>query len=86
MRDTTAPESAEPQLIRARRGVILACGGFERNEQMRVKYQRAPIGVAYPSEMLVVRIWEEDGRLVATVTAPTRDDEPVLSGVELIPA
>ena len=53
---------------------------------MRVKYQRAPIGVAYPSEMLVVRIWEEDGRLVATVTAPTRDDEPVLSGVELIPA
>jgi succinate dehydrogenase/fumarate reductase flavoprotein subunit len=23
--------------------VILACGGFERNEQMRVKYQRAPI-------------------------------------------
>ncbi len=43
--DTTAPESAEPQLIRARRGVILACGGFERNEQMRVKYQRAPINV-----------------------------------------
>ena len=43
-------------------------------------------GVAYPGEMLVARIWEEDGRLVATVTAPTRDDEPVLSGVELIPA
>jgi 3-oxosteroid 1-dehydrogenase len=39
----TAGEGAEPQLIRARRGVILACGGFERNEQMRVKYQRAPI-------------------------------------------
>ena len=34
---------AEPRLIRARRGVILACGGFEHNEQMRVKYQRAPI-------------------------------------------
>jgi 3-oxosteroid 1-dehydrogenase len=43
VRDTTAAESAEPQLIRARRAVILACGGFERNEQMRVKYQRAPI-------------------------------------------
>ena len=43
VRDTNAPESAEPQLIRARRGVILGSGGFEHNEQMRVKYQRAPI-------------------------------------------
>ena len=43
VRDTQAPESAEPQLIRARRGVILGSGGFEHNEQMRVKYQRAPI-------------------------------------------
>ncbi|ANI42185.1 3-ketosteroid-delta-1-dehydrogenase [Mycolicibacterium vaccae 95051] len=43
VRDTGAPESAEPQLIRARRGVILGSGGFEHNEQMRVKYQRAPI-------------------------------------------
>jgi 3-oxosteroid 1-dehydrogenase len=33
----------EPRLIRARRGVILASGGFEHNEQMRVKYQRGPI-------------------------------------------
>ncbi|KLI10135.1 3-ketosteroid-delta-1-dehydrogenase [Mycolicibacterium conceptionense] len=43
VRDTTKGESAEPQLIRARRGVILGSGGFEHNEQMRVKYQRAPI-------------------------------------------
>lgn len=43
VRAADAPESAEPQLIRARRGVILASGGFEKNEQMRVKYQRAPI-------------------------------------------
>ncbi|BBY75211.1 3-oxosteroid 1-dehydrogenase [Mycolicibacterium parafortuitum] len=43
VRKTTAPESAEPQLIRARRAVILGSGGFEHNEQMRVKYQRAPI-------------------------------------------
>ncbi|MBO0680903.1 3-oxosteroid 1-dehydrogenase [Mycolicibacterium sp. S2-37] len=43
VRDTTAPESSEPRLIRARRGVILGSGGFEHNEQMRVKYQRAPI-------------------------------------------
>jgi 3-oxosteroid 1-dehydrogenase len=43
VRDANGSESAEPQLIRARRGVILASGGFEHNEQMRVKYQRAPI-------------------------------------------
>ena len=43
VRATSAQESAEPELIRARRGVILASGGFEHNEAMRVKYQRAPI-------------------------------------------
>jgi 3-oxosteroid 1-dehydrogenase len=43
VRDTGASETAEPQPIKARRGVIFACGGFEHNEQMRVKYQRAPI-------------------------------------------
>jgi acyl dehydratase len=44
-------------------------------------------GVAYPGEMLLARIWQEDdGLLVATVTAPSRDDAPVLTGVELIPA
>lgn len=43
VRDAREPESSEPQLIRARRGVILGSGGFEHNEQMRVKYQRAPI-------------------------------------------
>jgi 3-oxosteroid 1-dehydrogenase len=43
VRDARDPESSEPRLIRARRGVILGSGGFEHNEQMRVKYQRAPI-------------------------------------------
>jgi 3-oxosteroid 1-dehydrogenase len=43
VRKAGSPESAEPELIRARRGVILGSGGFEHNEQMRVKYQRAPI-------------------------------------------
>jgi 3-oxosteroid 1-dehydrogenase len=37
----------EPPLIRARRGVLLATGGFERNEEMRRRYQRAPIGTAW---------------------------------------
>ena len=32
-------------LVRAARGVVLAAGGFERNEQMRARYQRPPIGV-----------------------------------------
>ena len=43
VREAGAPESADPRLIRARRGVILGSGGFEHNEAMRVKYQRAPI-------------------------------------------
>ncbi|MGV9800994.1 3-oxosteroid 1-dehydrogenase [Mycobacterium sp. NPDC003449] len=43
VRRTGSSENAEPELIRARRGVILGSGGFEHNEQMRVKYQRAPI-------------------------------------------
>ena len=33
------------QEIRARRGVLLASGGFEHNVEMREKYQRAPITV-----------------------------------------
>ena len=43
-------------------------------------------GVVYPGEMLLARIWAEDSRLVAVVTAPSRDGGPVLSGVELVPA
>jgi len=37
----------EPRLIRARRGVLLATGGFERNEEMRRRYQRAPAGTQW---------------------------------------
>jgi acyl dehydratase len=43
-------------------------------------------GVAYPGETLRASIWKENDRLLATVTAPSRDDAVVLSGVELIPA
>lgn len=34
----------ETRTLRAEAGVILACGGFEHNAEMRQKYQRAPIG------------------------------------------
>ncbi|WP_313673778.1 3-oxosteroid 1-dehydrogenase [Mycolicibacterium sp.] len=47
VRDTSAPESDEPRLIRARRGVILGSGGFEHNESMRRKYQREPISTEW---------------------------------------
>jgi 3-oxosteroid 1-dehydrogenase len=36
-----------PAVIRARRGVLLATGGFERNAEMRQRYQRAPIGTEW---------------------------------------
>jgi 3-oxosteroid 1-dehydrogenase len=42
-----ATRDGEPVLIRARRGVLLASGGFERNEEMRRQYQREPIGVEW---------------------------------------
>jgi 3-oxosteroid 1-dehydrogenase len=34
-------------LVRASRGVLLASGGFEHNEEMRRQYQRAPIGTQW---------------------------------------
>jgi 3-oxosteroid 1-dehydrogenase len=36
-----------PAVVRAGRGVLIATGGFERNEQMRQRYQRAPIGTEW---------------------------------------
>ena len=39
--------NGEPALIRARRGVLIATGGFERDEQMRRRYQRAPVGTEW---------------------------------------
>ncbi|WP_431876601.1 3-oxosteroid 1-dehydrogenase [Amycolatopsis sacchari] len=35
------------EVLHARLGVVLAAGGFERNEEMRTKYQRQPIGTEW---------------------------------------
>jgi 3-oxosteroid 1-dehydrogenase len=35
------------QVLRARRGVVIASGGFERNAAMRARYQQAPIGTEW---------------------------------------
>ncbi len=42
-----AIRDGEMVLIRARRGVLIATGGFERDEQMRRRYQRAPAGTQW---------------------------------------
>jgi acyl dehydratase len=43
-------------------------------------------GVVFPGETLRVRIWKDGDGFAAHVTAPSRDDAVVLSGVELISA
>jgi acyl dehydratase len=42
-------------------------------------------GVLFPGEALKVSVWQEGGKLLAVLTAPSRDDAVVLSGVELTP-
>ncbi|MFI6868914.1 3-oxosteroid 1-dehydrogenase [Nocardia sp. NPDC050406] len=37
----------QSEVWRARHGVVLACGGFEHNAEMRRKYQREPIGTEW---------------------------------------
>jgi len=46
-RVTGVETGGQPALIRASRGVVLAAGGFERNEEMRRRYQRQPIGTEW---------------------------------------
>ena len=42
-------------------------------------------GVVFPGETLKAQVWKEDGRFIAGVVAPSRDDAAVLSDVELTP-
>ena len=42
-----ATRDGQPMLIRASLGVVLGAGGFERNEEMRRRYQRQPIGTEW---------------------------------------
>jgi 3-oxosteroid 1-dehydrogenase len=42
-----ATRDGEPLLIGARRGVLIATGGFERNEEMRRRYQPEPAGAQW---------------------------------------
>ncbi len=37
----------QPLLVRANRGVLLASGGFERNDEMRRRYQREPVATEW---------------------------------------
>jgi acyl dehydratase len=41
-------------------------------------------GVVYPGETLKASVWQDGNRLRAIVTAPSRGDETVLAGVELV--
>ena len=41
-------------------------------------------GVVYPGETLRASVWQDGDRLRAIVTAPSRGDETVLAGVELV--
>jgi acyl dehydratase len=42
--------------------------------------------VVFPGETLQANIWKEDGKFIGILTAPSRDNTVVLSGVELVPA
>ena len=48
-------------------------------------YRARFAGMAFPGETLKASIWKENDTFVGVLTAPSRDDAVVLSGVELKP-
>ncbi len=44
MTGVTIEKDGAQRIVTARRGVVLASGGFEHNEPMRKQYQREPTG------------------------------------------
>lgn len=61
--------------------------GFLDGDVSRVvSYGARFSGVLYPGETLKASVWKDGGKLLAVLTAPSRDDAVVLSGVELTPA
>lgn len=59
---------------------------FDGNAGAVGSYGARFAGVVFPGETLRAAIWNDDGRYVASVVAPDRDNAAVLSGVELTPA
>ncbi|KUI36675.1 MaoC family dehydratase [Mycobacterium sp. GA-2829] len=60
---------------------------FLDGDVARVKsYGARFAGVVFPGETLRANVWKENDTLVATITAPSRDNAVALSGVELVPA
>lgn len=43
----TAVRDGQPVVVRARYGVLLASGGFERNDELRRRYQRDPVATEW---------------------------------------
>jgi 3-oxosteroid 1-dehydrogenase len=47
VRPADADSGGAEEVVRAGRGVVLACGGFEHNAAMRERYQRPAVGTAW---------------------------------------
>jgi hypothetical protein len=70
----------------SRRRCVGRCDQLDGDTAAVSSYSARFVGVVFPSETLNARVWKEDGRFVANVVAPSRDDAAVLSDVELTPA
>lgn len=69
-RAVTGVELGDGSAISARRGVVLACGGFDHNQALREKYHRAPAG---PSLSIGAETNTGDGIVAAQVVGAATD-------------